>query len=43
MYLSFILLAGPFTDEGGEETGVSGENPWRRAPNDRELSGFRQK
>ena len=25
--MSFILLA----DEGGEETGVPGENPWRRA------------
>ena len=22
----------PLTDEGGEETGVPGENPWRRAP-----------
>ena len=29
--LSFILLAEPLTDEGGEETGVPGENPWRRA------------
>ena len=28
---SFILLAEPSTDEGGEETGVLGENPWRRA------------
>ena len=27
-YLSFILLAEPLTDEGGEETGVPGENPW---------------
>ena len=27
-YLSFILLAEPFTGEGGEETGVPGENPW---------------
>ena len=25
------LLAEPLTDEGGEETGVPGENPWRRA------------
>ena len=31
IYLSFILLAEPLTDEGGEETGVPGENPWRRA------------
>ena len=23
-----ILLAEPLTDEGGEETGVPGENPW---------------
>ena len=30
-YLSFILLAEPLTNEGGEETGVPGENPWRRA------------
>ena len=30
-YLSFIFWAGPLTDEGGEETGVPGENPWRRA------------
>ena len=30
-YLSFILLAELLTDEGGEETGVPGENPWRRA------------
>ena len=29
--LSFILLAEPFTDDGGEETGVPGEKPWRRA------------
>ena len=28
MYLSFILLAEPLTNEGGEETGVPGENPW---------------
>ena len=27
----FILLAEPLTDEGGEETGVPRENPWRRA------------
>ena len=27
IYLSFILLAQPLTDEGGEETGVPGENP----------------
>ena len=33
MYLSFILLAEPLTAEGGEETGVPGENPWRRASN----------
>ena len=31
IYLSFILLAEPLTDEGGEETGVPGENPWRQA------------
>ena len=31
MYLNFISLAEPLTDEGGEETGVPGENPWRRA------------
>ena len=31
VYLSFILLAEPWTDQGGEETGVPGENPWRRA------------
>ena len=24
----FILLAEPLTNEGGEETGVPGENPW---------------
>ena len=28
---SFNILAEPLTDEGGEETGVPGENPWRRA------------
>ena len=27
----FVLPAEPLTDEGGEETGVPGENPWRRA------------
>ena len=26
----FFLLAEPLTDEGGEETGVPGENPWRQ-------------
>ena len=31
IYLSFILLAESLTDEGGEETGVLGENPRRRA------------
>ena len=31
IYLSFILLAKPLTDEGGEESGVHEENPWRRA------------
>ena len=31
IYFSFILLAEPLTDKGGEETGVPGENPWRRA------------
>ena len=31
IYLSFILWAEPLTDEGGEETGVPGENPWRQA------------
>ena len=30
-YLTFILLAEPLTDEGGEETGVPGANPWRHA------------
>ena len=29
--MSFISLAEPVTDEGGEETGVPGENHWRRA------------
>ena len=28
IYLSFILLAEPLTDEGGEETRVPKENPW---------------
>ena len=27
IYLSFILLAEPLTDEGGEETRVPGETP----------------
>ena len=31
IYLSFILLAEPLTDGGGEETGVPRENPWRQA------------
>ena len=31
IYFSCILLAEPFTNEGGEETGVPGENPWRQA------------
>ena len=31
IYFSFILLAEPLTNEGGVETGVPGENPWRRA------------
>ena len=31
IYFSFILLAEPLTDEGGEEIGVPGENPWSRA------------
>ena len=31
IYLSFILLAKPLTDEGEEETRVPGENPWQRA------------
>ena len=26
-----MLLAEPLADDGGEETGVPGENPWRRA------------
>ena len=30
-YLSFILLAELLTGEGEEETGLPGENPWRRA------------
>ena len=29
IYLSIILLAEPLTNEGGEETEVPGENPWR--------------
>ena len=32
IYFSFILLAEPLTDDGGVETGVPGENPWRRTP-----------
>ena len=28
---SFILLSEPLTNKGGEETGVPGENRWRRA------------
>ena len=31
IYLSCTLLAEPLTNEGGEETGVPGERPWRRA------------
>ena len=31
LFLRFIVLAEPLTDEGGEETGVPGENPWWRA------------
>ena len=31
IYLNFLLLAEPWTDEGGEETGVPEENSWRRA------------
>ena len=31
MCLSFILLAEPLTEEGGEKTGVPGENPWWQA------------
>ena len=27
IYFSFVLLAEPLTGEGGEETGVPGENP----------------
>ena len=27
IYLSYILLAEPLTDEGGEESGVPGETP----------------
>ena len=38
IYLSFVLLAEPLTDEGGEETGVPGENPWRRASENRIIS-----
>ena len=30
IYLSFILLAEKLTEEGREETGVPGENPWRQ-------------
>ena len=30
-FWSFILLAEPLTDEGGEETRVPVENPWQRA------------
>ena len=29
LYLIHKLLAEPLTNEGGEETGVPGENPWR--------------
>ena len=31
VYFTFVLLAEPLTDEGGEETGEPRENPWRRA------------
>ena len=31
IYFSFVYLAEPLTDEGGEETGVPGENPLQRA------------
>ena len=31
IYFSFVLLAEPLSDEGGEETGVPRENPQRRA------------
>ena len=31
IYFSFILLAEQLTNEGGEESGVPGENPWRQA------------
>ena len=31
IHLSFILLVEPLTNEGGEETGAPGENPWWRA------------
>ena len=31
IYFNFILLAEALTDKGGEETGVPGEDPWRRA------------
>ena len=35
IYLSFILLAEPLTDEGGEETRIPGENPgWQASEND---------
>ena len=30
IYLSFILTAALLADEGGEKTGVPGENPWRQ-------------
>ena len=29
--MSFVVLGEPLTDEGGKETGVSGENPWQQA------------
>ena len=44
IYFCFILLAEPLTDnhEGGEKTGVPGENPWRQASEKPEDSSLKQ-
>ena len=31
LFESLLLLAALLSDEGGEDIGVPGENPWRRA------------
>ena len=36
----YILLDEPLTDEGGEETGERGENPWRRASEDVDQTSY---